>query len=161
MILEELGPKRKVFEDLEPGDYFFEIAEPGDKGWLLEVVDSDDHGNPTDAKAQYVNWPLRVLRPEESEGRRFYHLTMVGATDEKIAKAKRSYDPAAFTYQFLADVGVGLLQSGEVTILDDYLTQDCLDLNKTIGISFWGSIRKGANPKQPERVGLTKVWLDK
>lgn len=169
MILEGLGPKKKIFEDLDPGDYLFEIAEPSDKGWIVEFIDKDEDGNETEAKAQYINWRLRVVQPEEFENRNFFHLTMIGATEEKIAKAKRPYDPEVFTYQFLSNVGVGMLAQGEVTILDDYLTYGNLDLNKIIGVLFWGSIRmvkdpkgkKDANGQVIERASLTKVWMDK
>ena len=165
MILENLGPKKKVFDDLEPGDYLFEISEPSDKGWLVTFTDKDDDGNVTESEASYINWRLRVIMPEEMEGRNFFHMTMVSASAEKVAKAKRPYDPEAFTYQFLGNIGVGMLQNGEVTILDDYMTEGSLDLNKCIGVRFWGSIRmkniakKGQEEKMVSQ--LTKVWMDK
>ena len=164
MILENLGPKKKVFDDLEPGDYLFEIAEPSDKGWLMTFTDKDDDGNDTEAEASYINWRLRVIQPEEMEGRNFFHITMVSASEEKIAKAKRPYDPEGFTYQFLGNIGVGMLQGGEVTILDDYMTDGALDLNKCIGVRFWGSIRivkRGQKGQEKEYTSLTKVWMDK
>jgi hypothetical protein len=164
MILEGLGPKKKVFDDLEPGDYFFEISEPSDKGWIMEFTDKDADGQDTEAKATYINWRLRVVQPEEMEGRNFFHMTMLSATEEKLAKAKRPYDPETFTYQFLGQIGVGMLQGGEVTILDDYLTDSQLDLNKTIGLRFWGSIRivkRGPKGQEKEYTSLTKVWEDK
>lgn len=164
MILEGLGPKKKVFDDLEPGDYLFEIVEPSDKGWLVEFIDKDDDGNDTEARASYINWRLRVIQPEEMEGRNFFHMTMVSASEEKVAKAKRSYDPEAFTYQFLGNIGVGMLQNGEVTILDDYMTDGSLDLNKCIGVRFWGSIRivkRGMKGQEKEYISLTKAWMDK
>ncbi len=164
MILEGLGPKKKVFDDLEPGDYLFEVSEPSDKGWLVEFVDKDEDGGDTKAKASYINWRLRVVQPEEMEGRNFFHMTMIAASEEKVAKAKRSYDPEAFTYQFLGNIGTGIVQNGEVTILDDFLTEGNLDLNKIIGVRFWGSIRKvtrGKKGEEKEYTSLTKVWQDK
>jgi len=155
-ILEGLGPKRKVFEDLEPGDYLFEIAEPGEKGWTATYEDKD---NPA-ATISYINWRLRVLQPDQFEGRVFFHSTMYAASPEKIAMAKKLYDPAGFTYQFFAGVGVGIIENGEVTLLDDYLTDGEVDLDKMIGLRFWGSIRKGVNKNQPDRVGLDKVWAE-
>ncbi len=153
-ILEGLGPTRKVFEDLEPGDYLFEVAEPSDKGWIYDKEDQDD----SEAKSQFINWKLRVVKPEEFAGKPIFHMTMFSATPEKIAKAKRSYDPAGFTYQFFASIGAGMIHSGEVVVMDDYLTKGEIDLDKMIGVRFWGSIRKGVNPNQPDRVGLDKVW---
>jgi hypothetical protein len=98
------------------------------------------------------------------EGRNFFHMTMVSATEEKLAKAKKPYDPETFTYQFLGNIGVGMLDKGEVTILDDYLTDGHLDLNKTIGTRFWGSIRmvkRGKKGEEKEYTSLTKAWMDK
>jgi hypothetical protein len=166
MILEGLGPKKKVFDDLDVGDYLFEVVEPGDKGWTITFTDKDEGGNETDATATYINWRFRVVEPEEFAGRNFFHLTMIHATDEKIAKAKRPYDPSGFTYQFLGKIGVGLLQAGEVTILDDFLSPDdskhpCLDLNKVIGLTFWGSLRKVKGRDGQERVSLTEAWAEK
>jgi len=155
-ILEGLGPKRKVFEDLEPGDYLFEIAEPGEKGWTATYT-SDD--NP-EATISYINWRLRVLQPDQFEGKSFFHSTMYDASPEKIAMAKKPYDPAGFTYQFLASIGAGVVNNGEVTILDDFLTDGEIDLDKMIDLRFWGSIRKGVNKNQPDRVGLDKVWME-
>jgi len=160
MILEELGPKEKVFEDLDPGDYLFEIAEPGEKGWLVEFTDKDDQGQETNAKATYINWRLRVVQPEESENRNFFHMTMISATDDKIAKAKKPYNPRAFTFQFLGNIGVGIVQNGEVTILDEYLARGGHpDLNKMIGVRFWGSVRVVKRGDR-EFLSLTKCWKE-
>ncbi len=158
--LEGLGPKRKIFEDLLPGDYLFEISEPGDKGWMVEFTDKDESGNDTDAQACYVNWKLRVLQPEEFENKPFFHLTMISATEEKIAKAKRSYDPAGFTFQFLGSIGAGMVHSGEVIILDDYLTKGDIDLDKLIGLKFWGSVREVQGKDGVTRVRLEKCWME-
>jgi len=172
-----------VFDDLEPGDYLFEIAEPSDKGWIMEFVDnlpgSDDEKDPS-CKLEAINWRLRVIQPEEMEGRNFFHSTWIAGTPDKIAKAKRQWDPASFTYQFLADIGVAMIERGEATILDDYLNEDGWflpfgwegedfvcdtdNLNKTIGVRFWGSIRmkkRGKAVDAQEYPELTKAWQDK
>jgi hypothetical protein len=158
-ILEGLGPKRKVFDDLPPGDYLFEISPPGEQGWIKEFTDKDDNGNDTKAVAQYVNWKLRTLIPEEFEGKPFFHMTMFDATPEKIAKAKSAYDPAGFTYQFLGAIGAGIVSNGEMIVLDDYLTKGDIDLDKLIGLRFWGSVRV-KNMKGTDRTILEKVWKE-
>ena len=160
-ILEGLGPKRKIFEDLTPNDYLFEISEPGDKGWVVEFTDKDDMGNDTDAVASYINWKLRVLKPEAFENKPFFHLTMFSATPEKIAKAKRSYDPAGFTYQFLGSIGAGVVSGGEVTILDEYLTKGEVDLDKLIGLRFWGSVREVQIVNKETKETQTRARLEK
>ncbi len=152
MILEDLGPSRKVFEDLPVGDYVFEVIKP--KDWIQEFVDDD---NP-ESKATYINWQLRVIQPEESEGRIFFHRTMASATPEKIAKAKKAYDPATFTYQFLSKIGVGVTTGGEVVILDQYLSDGHLDLNAIVGVRFSGSIREVQLKDGSMRVNLTECW---
>lgn len=154
-ILEGLGPKRKVFEDLEPGDYLFEVAEPGDKGWLFEIVDEE---NPK-AILRGINWRLRVVQPEEFAGKPFFHSTWISATPEKIAMAKKPWDPSAFTYQFFAGIGAAIMENGESIVLNEFLTPDGdPDLNKMIGLRFQASVRKGVNKKQPDRVGIADVW---
>jgi len=155
-ILEGLGPKRKVFEDLEPGDYLFEIAEPGEKGWTNLYENEDNPG----ATMSFIQWRLRVLQPDQFEGKPFFHSTMYDASPEQIAMAKKPYDPAGFTYQFFASIGAGIMDNGEVTLFDDYLTDGYPDLDKMIGLRFWGSVRKGVNKKQPDRVGLDKIWME-
>lgn len=158
-ILEGLGPKRKVFEDLEPGDYMFEVGEPGESGWTRRFYTRDEDGNDVlDSYTDNINWRLRVVQPEEFAGKTFFHSTMYGASPAKIAMAKRSYDPAGFTYQFFAGIGAATMQNGEAILLDDFLTDGEPDLNKMIGLRFHATIRKGLNPKQPDRVGLDKAW---
>lgn len=153
-ILEGLGPSKKVFEDLEPGDYVFEIAEPGDKGWTRRFEDNDD----SEIYMDFVNLRLKVIEPEEAAGRNFFHSIMYNASPAKIAMAKRPYDPSTFLYQFLGDIGAGVLQNGEVTILDDYLTGGELDLDKLIGLHFSGSIRQEKGRDGKDRTMLTKAW---
>jgi hypothetical protein len=159
-ILEGLGPTRKIFEELEPGDYLLEVSEPGEKGWLREFVDEDDE----DCKATYVGWALKVILPEEASGRIHFFNTMVYASPEKIAKAKKAYDPAGFLYQFLSRIGAGEVKDGVVTIHDDYLTDGELDLDKLIGLRFWGSIRqeviKSGRRKGEMATNLVKVWAE-
>ena len=153
-ILEGLGPSKRVFEDLDPGDYVFEIVEPGERGWTRKYEDDED----SDIWMGFVNFPLKVIQPEESEGRRFFHSLMYAASPEKIAMARKPYDPSTFLYQFLGDIGAGVLQNGEVTILDDYLTDGELDLDKMIGLRFSGSIRVEKGRDGKERTALTKAW---
>ena len=156
MILEDLGPKHKIFEDLEVGDYLFEVGKPND--WLSTFADKTDE----EATITYINWQLRVLEPSEQEGRVFFHRTMYSASPEKIAQAKKPYDPTSFTYQFFAAIGAGIVNSGEVTILDEYLTDGNIDLDKMVGMRFWGSLREVADRKDPsiKRVQLTKCWSE-
>jgi hypothetical protein len=161
MILEQLGPKGQIFDELEPGDYLFEISEPGDKGWLFEKKYVDENNQPTGAEATFITWRLKVIQPEESSGRNFFHMTMLSASEQKISEAKKPYRPDAFTYQFLADTGIAIKQGNDAIVLDDYLTKGHIDLNKTIGVQFWASLRKGVNPNMPDRVGVSKVWQDK
>lgn len=155
-ILEGLGPKKKMFEDLEPGDYVFEISEPGEKGWTHRYTSDDD----PDVWMEYVDFRLRVVSPEESAGRLFFHSIMFNASPEKIAQAKKPYDPSTFLYQFFGEIGAGMIQSGELTILDDYLTDGELDLDKFIGLRFAGSLRavKSKKDNSKEYVNLTKAW---
>jgi len=153
-ILEGLGPRRKVFEDLTPGDYTFEITGPGDKGWIYEKVDED---NPQ-AEARYINWKLTVIHPETYEGKPFFYMTMFYATPEKIAKAKRPYDPAGFTYQFLGKIGAGVIIDGDVVVKDEYITDGQLDIDKLIGFRFEGSIREEKDKSGTLRTQLVKVW---
>ena len=159
-ILEGLGPKRKIFDDLEPGDYLFEITNPSDSGWTIEFVDKDDFGAPTEAKATYISWKLRVLQPEEFANKPQSHLTMISATPEKLMKAKRPYDPAGFTFQFLAQIGAAVVQSGEAIVLDEYLTKGSIDLDKLIGLRFWGSMRSQKGKDGVERINLVKCWVE-
>ena len=157
-ILSGLGPTWKQFDDLEPGDYLFEIAEPGDDGWLSEFEDQD---NPT-ATMTYVNWRLRVIKPEAFEGKLFFHRTMWDATPQKLAQAKRPYDPKGFTRQFIGAVA-GVLVHGVVTILDEYLDKHGdPDPDAMIGLRFWGSLRLVPDKKDPSKsyVILTKAWQE-
>lgn len=173
--LEGLGPKRKLFEDLTPGDYLFEIAEPNDDKWLVEFSNKDNDA----AKIAYLGWKLRVVSPKEFENKPFFHRTMIAATDEQLALAKRPYDPAGFTYQFLTAIGVAVMQSGEAVILDDYLDADgwflrlerddegdifgdTENLNKLVGIRFWGSVREEKDRKDSSitRIALAKCWKE-
>lgn len=181
MILEGLGPSKKMFEDLDPGDYLFEIVEPGNKGWLMELVDKDinDDPDPT-SKLEAINWRLKVIQPEEMEGRNFFHSTWLAGSTNKIAKAKKPWDPSSFTYQFLRDVGVAVMLKGDAVILDEYLDEDgwflrftweednfvcdTNNLNKTIGVRFWGSVRKEKRTvkgEEKEFSVLTSIWQDK
>ncbi len=153
-IFEGMGSTWKTFEDLDPGDYLFEIAEPGDSGFLREVVDKRDEA----AIATFVSWSLRVIRPEEFVNRRHGHMTMLRANQAKLALGKGPYDPAGFTKQFLKEIGVAIELGTMVQTLDEYTTDGEPDPYKMIGVRFWGSIRTGANPNQPDRAGLTKCW---
>lgn len=185
MILENLGPKGKLFEDLEDGDYLFEISEPGPKGWVTDLVSKDDMGNELpNLRLAQINWSLRVVQPEESENRRFLHSTWLSATPEKMESARRPWNPASFTYQFCTDVGIAMKDGNNAIILDEFLgedgnfltfgwdvrkggsitgfTCDTSNLNKTIGLRFWGSIRKKKQKgSDVERATLTKAWQDK
>lgn len=153
-VFEGMDPTWKTFEDLDPGDYLFEIAEPGDSGFLREVVDKRDDN----AIGTFVSWNLRVLRPEEFANRRHGHMTMLRANQAKLALAKGPYDPAGFTKQFLKEIGVAVDMSGVMQVLDEYITNGEPDPYKMIGVRFWGSIRMGVNPNQPDRVGISKCW---
>ncbi len=157
-VLSGLGPTWKQFEDLDAGDYLFEIAEPGDRGWLSEFADEEE---PL-AIITYVNWRLRVVKPEEFEGRTFFHRTMYDATSQKLAQARKPYDPKGFTRQFIGAV-VGVVMQGEVTIPDEYLDKhDEPDPDAMIGVRFWGSIRLVQDKKDTSKsyANLTKAWQD-
>lgn len=153
-ILEGLGPKGKIFDDLPAGDYLFEIAEPGDKGWIREFTDQD---NPK-VTMSTINWRFRTLQPEEFEGKPFFHSTMFYASPEKIAMAKRPYDPSGFFYQFLVSIGAAVKDGNDAVVLDDYLTDGEIDLDKMIGIRFWGSVRMVKGKDDKERTQLDKAW---
>ena len=150
-ILEGLGPKGKLFEDLPVGDYLFEIAEPGEKGWLVEFKDEDD----PKATTSNVGWSFRVIRPDEFENRRHSHLTMYDASPQKLAKAKRPYDPSGFFWQFLASIGVAIKDGNGAVLLDDYTTDGDPDLDKMIGVRFNGSLRE--EQYKDKRTGETKT----
>lgn len=157
-ILTGLGPSWKQFDDLESGDYLFEIVEPGDDGWLSEFGDQDD----SNATITYVNWRLRVIKPEEFEGKLFFHRTMWDATPQKLAQAKKPYDPRGFTRQFVGAVA-GVLMQGVVTILDEYLDEHGdPDPDRMIGLHFWGSVRLVQDKKDSTKsyINLTKAWQD-
>ena len=149
-ILEGLGPKGKMFDELPVGDYLFEVGEPGDKGWVSEVSDQD---NPK-LTMSFINWRLRVLEPEEFNGKPFFHSTMFYASPEKIAMAKRPYDPQGFFYQFMAAIGAAVKDGNEAVILDDYLTDGEVDLDKTIGLRFHGRVVKQTGKDNKERIQL-------
>ena len=158
-ILEGLGPSGKLFEDLPPGDYLFEISEPGDKGWLMEFKDADDEL----ATTSNISWNLRVVRPEPFENRRFSMLTMYDASPQKIAKAKRPYDPSGFFWQFLTSIGVAMKDGNRTILLDEYTTDGDPDLDKMIGVRFNGSLKEEQYKDKKTNeiktvVRLTKSW---
>lgn len=155
-ILEGLGPSGKLFEDLPPGEYLFEVSEPGDKGWIAEYKDDS---NPK-AITNNVNWSLRVLKPEEHENRRFFHQTMYYASPEKIAQAKRPYDPSGFFYQFLVGIGAATKDGNNAVILDDYLTDGEPDLDKMIGLRFHATVIMDTFVSKKTGESQTRAKLD-
>ena len=159
-ILEGLGPSKKVFEDLEVGDYLFEIIEPSQGNWIQIFTDKDDE----DSWRKVLNFRLKVLRPEDQEGRTIFHSVMFDASPKKIGKAKKPYDPSVFLYRFLNNIGAGVLHNGEVTLKEEYLTDGEIDPDKLIGIRFWGHV--GLNTYQ-DQTGqnqeirqIDKIWLE-
>lgn len=172
--LSGLGPRKKVFEDLTPGDYLFEIQAPGDNGWTRRFeMSSEDfeelrRSDPdrfkglsnTDFWMDFVNFKLTVLDPKEFTGKTHFHSIMFDASEEKISLAKKSYDPSTFLFQFLGDIGAGMKESGEIIILDEYLTDGDIDLDKLVGMRFNGSAREVPDRNDPnkKRIQITKVW---
>jgi len=154
--LSGLGPRKKVFEDLTPGDYLFEIQTPGENGWTRRFEDKDDNRVWMD----FINFKLGVLDPQEFAGKVFFHSLMFDASDAKIALAKKPYDPSTFLFQFLGDIGAGMKEAGDIIILDDYLTDGEIDLDKLIGLTFNASVREVPDRKDPskKRTQITKVW---
>jgi hypothetical protein len=171
--LSGLGPRKKVFEDLTPGDYLFEIQAPGENGWTRRFTMSDEEFNEikdhypelkkkssSDVWMDFVNFKLVVLEPKEFAGKVHFHSLMFDASEAKIALAKKTYDPSTFLFQFLGDIGAGMKENGEIIILDDYLTDGDIDLDKLIGLQFNASARMVKNRKDPskERVQITTCW---
>lgn len=150
------GPQKKIFEDLTPGDYTFEIQAPGEKGWFRRFEDDDNK----DVWMDFINFKLSVVDPQEFAGKAHFHSVMYAASEEKIALAKKPYDPSTFLYQFLGDIGAAMIESGEAIVLDEYLTDGDLDLDKLIGLRFNASAREVADRKDAtkKRVQLTKIW---
>lgn len=172
-ILEGLGPRGKMFEELEPADYIFEIAEPGDKGWISEIIDKTN----SKAKLAAVVWRLKVVSPEEFAGKSHFHRTWCAGTKEKIAMAKKRWDPSSFTFQFLTDIGIAVKDGNDAMVLDDFLDDDgwflpirwnkdgelefsTVGLDKTIGHRFNGSLRIEKGNDGVDRLTLTKAWLE-
>jgi len=170
-LLEGLGPKGKIFDELEIGNYTFEIAEPDERGWISEVIDKT---NPK-AKLASVTWQLRVVSPEHFAGRRFFHRTWCAGTQEKIAMAKKRWEPSSFTFQFIQSIGIAVKDGNDAVVLDDYLDDDgmflpikwnkdgeleysTVGLNKTIGVRFEGELRMEKGQDGVNRIALSKSW---
>ena len=88
---------------------------------------------------------------------------MYDASPQKLAKAKRPYDPSGFFWQFLISIGVAIKDGNDAILLDDYATNGDPDLDKMIGVRFYGTI--GEEQYKDRRtneiktvVKLTKQW---
>ena len=157
MILEDLGPRGKMFEDLEVGDYVFEITKP--KEWTSTFADKDNEK----ATATSINWTLRVLSPEESEGRLFFHRTQYKVSPEKMAKAARPYKADGFTRQFWVAIGAAFMEGNESILFDQFTDENGqVDLNAFMGLRFNGSLRMVPDKKDSSKsyLNLTNAWID-
>ena len=157
MILEDLGPRGEMFEDLGVGDYAFEITKP--KEWTSTFADKDNEA----ATTTYINWTLRVIGPEESEGRLFFHRTQYKVSLEKMAKAAKPYKADGFTRQFWVAIGAAFMEGKDSILFDQFISEDGrVDLNAFIGLRFRGSLREVPDKKDPSKkyVNLTQAWID-